>query len=121
MVPRPSGEPSHAEAPPYRRLDPPPPSDQAILAPIKTEFGVLQVRALPEFDTHALFLAHDRGECILVMHPNGYSCHEVAKRMAAKDEVKVRGQVQHILDCGGLSMGINFILGWMFFNPASTP
>lgn len=90
-----------------------PSSDPAILRPIETEFGRLQVRALPDLDTHALFLTHDRGECSLVMHANGYSCHEVAKRMAAKDAAKVRDQVQHILACGGLSMHIDSILSWL--------
>lgn len=90
-----------------------PPSDSTVLIPIATDYGVLQVRALPDLDIHALFLTHDRGECLLAMHSNGYSCHALAKNMATKDGPKVRAQVQHILNCGGLAMGIDFILGWL--------
>lgn len=59
------------------------------------------VRALPDLDTHGLFLD---GQLIAV-HPNGYSCLELAKRMQAKD--RYLEQAQYILDCGGLvvSMG----------------
>ena len=90
-----------------------PSSNPHILAPIHASFGVLQVRALPDLDTHALFLTHDRGECALVMHANGYSCHVLAMQMVEQNMAKAREQVQYILDCGGMAMSFPFILQWL--------
>lgn len=73
-----------------------PSSDARILKPL----GKLSVRPIPALDTHGLF--YD-GECLLAMHPNGYSCHELAVRMAKGDARGVRDQVAFLLACGGLS------------------
>jgi len=87
-----------------------PSSDPSILAPIDAPFGRLQVRALPDLDTHALFWAHDQYDSLIAIHPNGYSCHQLAKRMVAGDEARVRAQAAYLLDCGGLVMKIDSLV-----------
>jgi hypothetical protein len=87
-----------------------PPSEPRILQPIETPFGTLQVRALPDLDTHALFHKHDRGESLLAMHANGYSCHVLLERMVKGNVEAVRQQAQYILDCGGLARNIDAIV-----------
>lgn len=90
-----------------------PSSDPQILQPIVCTFGTLQVRAMPELDTHMLFWSHDRYESMLAEHPNGYSCHNLAKRMVAGNKDKVRQQAQYLLDCGGMTRHIDCILNVM--------
>ena len=87
------------------------PSNEArILQPVKTHFGSLQVRVIAELDTHGLFHKHERGESLLATHPNGYSCHELLKRMNDGSADRVRAQVQYILDCGGTTQHVDHIV-----------
>lgn len=78
-----------------------PSSNSRVLSPTHHSFGTLQVRPLREADTHGLFWAHGQGECLIATHSNGFSCRELADRMASGDEKRVVEQVQYILDCGG--------------------
>lgn len=78
-----------------------PSSAPHILQPMVLPFGTLQVRALPDLDTHGLFLKHDMGETLIATHPNGYSCHALAERMATGDVDRIRSQAEYIQDCGG--------------------
>ena len=80
-----------------------PSSAPHILQPMVHPFGTLQVRALPDLDKHALFHLHDRGESIIAMHPNGYSCHELALRIISGDEQRIRAQADYIQQCGGMT------------------
>lgn len=89
-----------------------PSNDDTILLPIETTFGVLQVRIVAELDEHALFLKHDRGECLIAMHGNGFSCHHLAKRMSQRHEKRIRDQVGYILDCGGTARNVEHIVGY---------
>lgn len=87
------------------------PSNEArILQPVTTSFGTLQVRVIAELDTHGLFHKHAAGESLLATHPNGYSCHELLIRMAAKNVDRVTQQVQYILDCGGTARNVDHIV-----------
>lgn len=72
-----------------------PSSEPRILTPI----GDLQVRALPDLDTHALLY---KGRMI-ASHPNGYSCRVLAERMVAGDKAHALAQHNYILACGGLA------------------
>lgn len=79
-----------------------PSSDPRILTALQCARGTLQVRALPDEDTHVLFL-DDR---VVAEHPNGYSCRALAERIrdcwAGKcDAARVLEQFDHILRCGG--------------------
>lgn len=81
-----------------------PSCDIQILQPVHGAHGKLQVRPLPELDTFGLFLDDT---VLLVTHPNGYSCHELATRMVAawKDAstlYRAMAQFDYILSCGGL-------------------
>lgn len=87
-----------------------PSSDPSILKSIATSFGVLQVRALPSLDTHALFRSDERGKSMVAEHANGFACHELAKRMIAGDEGRVRQQVEYILKCGGMARHVDHIV-----------
>jgi hypothetical protein len=62
---------------------------------VGTPVGLLQVRALPEWDTHGLFL----GEELLASHPNGFSCLVLAERI--RDSDRARQQADYIVACGG--------------------
>ena len=85
--------------------------------------GRLQVRALPEADTFALFyLANEledrpelvRGWTMLATHPNGHSCKELATRILAawsgSDGARAVEQYDYILRCGGLGRSLETIL-----------
>lgn len=75
-----------------------PSNDRQILQPIKTGFGPMQVRVLPEQDTHGIFM----GEELLARHPNGYSCYELAKRCRAVTSLRrAIEQADYIRACGG--------------------
>lgn len=80
-----------------------PSSAPHILQRIPFASGALQVRALADLDTHALFHTHDRGESIVAMHPNGYSCRELAERIVQRDEKRIRDQAEYIQLCGGVT------------------
>ena len=58
---------------------------------------------MSDLDTHGLF---HNGQ-LIALHPNGYSCQELAKRMLAKD--RYFQQAQYILDCGGLTIGMTIL------------
>ena len=81
-----------------------PSSNSRVLAPTRHPFGILQVRQIAEADTHGLFWANDKGESLIATHSNGFSCRELADRMAAGDEKRTVDQVQYILDCGGTAI-----------------
>jgi hypothetical protein len=95
-----------------------PSSDPQILQVFQGKHGSFQVRPLPELDTYGLFLDEKQ---LLAMHPNGYSCHELAKRILAvwdgKSDVKrAMEQFDYILACGGLGKSrgsIEFIIKGM--------
>lgn len=87
-----------------------PSNDPTILRPLYASFGTLQVIALPDLDTHALFRTDERGTSMVAQHPNGFSCHELAKQMVAGNESRVRDQVEHILACGGLARHVDHIV-----------
>lgn len=77
-----------------------PSNSPEVLSPLETSFGTLQVRVLEKEDTHALYL----GDKELARHPNGFSCRNLAKRMAAGDLTKVLEQAHYIVSCGGTSL-----------------
>jgi hypothetical protein len=64
---------------------------------IMVPLGDLQVVRDEAADTHRLM----RGDKIIASHPNGFSCYELAKRIAAKDKGRAVEQAQYIIDCGG--------------------
>lgn len=80
-----------------------PSSEPRILQPMQGAHGTLQVRPLPELDTHGLFM----GEQLLASHSNGFSCHNLAERILAAWEGKrdveyALEQFDYILRCGGM-------------------
>lgn len=81
-----------------------PSNNASILKAVETPFGTLQVRVVEQLDTHALFWRHERGECVIAMHPNGFSCHVLLKEMADGNLEKALKQYDYILACGGLAM-----------------
>ena len=98
-------------------------SDPIILKPKQISTGVLQVIPHEEFDTHILVFTRNGTDYKnkLVMHPNGYSCENLAKRLIAlldntdpkKDEglrKNVAEQREYILDCGGMASSLSGIL-----------
>lgn len=78
-----------------------PSSAPHILLPIMFIGGFLQVRPMPEADTHALFFVSEQGEKVVASHPNGFSCHALAERMVSGDAARVREQAEYIVACGG--------------------
>lgn len=75
-----------------------PSNSREILSPIETAQGRLQVRVIPEEDTHGLFNATDGA--LLAKHPNGFSCHLLATRI--RDGSDADAQADYIVHCGGL-------------------
>lgn len=78
-------------------------SEPRILMPLQGAHGTFQVRPLPDLDTHALFL----DDHLLAMHPNGYSCFNLAERIIAawdgkRDAAYPLEQFDYILACGGV-------------------
>jgi len=80
-----------------------PSSDPSILEPINTPVGAMQVRAIPEEDTHGLFDV-DSGE-LIAKHANGYSCRELAERISKGNGADARMQSLYIIACGGKVTG----------------
>ena len=81
-----------------------PSSEPRILQPMQGPHGTFQVRPLPELDTYGLFFNERQ---LLAMHPNGYSCHNLAERILAvwagsRKEEYALAQFDYILTCGGL-------------------
>lgn len=81
-----------------------PSSNSRVLSPTQHPFGTLQVRALPEADTHGLFWTHKQGVSLLATHSNGFSCRDLADRMASGNQKRTVDQAQYILDCGGTTI-----------------
>jgi hypothetical protein len=94
-----------------------PSSSPRVLAATEHPFGILQVRALPDADTHALFLRTATGETMLATHPNGYSCRALAGCMAVGNVESTRDQVNYILACGGTARHIDHIINAMLTLP----
>ena len=74
-----------------------------------TRFGILKVIPWPETEQHALMYEDTRklGFSMLAIHPNGYSCKELANRIIEAWEKRGTAeyalkQFDYILDCGGL-------------------
>jgi hypothetical protein len=80
-----------------------PSSDPSILKPINTPVGALQVRAIPEEDTHGLFDVAS-GE-LIAEHANGYSCHALADYISKGNGPRAREQAIFIIACGGKVTG----------------
>ena len=74
-----------------------PSNEPRILQPIPYRGGVLLVVPDSEADTHHLTF---NGNAIAT-HPNGYSCHCLAERMAAGLADRTLDQARFIVDCGG--------------------
>ncbi len=72
-------------------------SSPAILTPIETPVGVVQVRKMREQDTHGLFLVEN--DALLAAHPNGFSCHVLAVRL--QNNGNFMDQADYIVACGG--------------------
>ena len=75
-----------------------PSSDAEILQPVRTYFGMLQVRVIADEDTHGLFFV--KGDVLLARHANGYSCHKLATLI--RDGGKAADQADHIESRGGV-------------------
>ena len=83
-----------------------PSSSPQVLSPIVTPKGTLQVRGMPDLDTHGLFV----DSRLVAMHPNGYSCRSLAEHIASGDVGRVRQQAQYILDCGGMTIAVESLV-----------
>jgi hypothetical protein len=88
----------------------PPSSEPRILEPINTPVGIMQVRAIPEEDTHGLFDV-ESGE-LIAKHANGYSCYELAERISKGNGARARDQAIYIIAYGGkvTSFGASLLL-----------
>lgn len=73
-----------------------PSSNPEIFGQERTPAGLVQVRVIPEEDTHGLF--DSATGALLAKHPNGYSCHSLAKRL--RDGAAAE-QANYIVACGG--------------------
>jgi len=82
-----------------------PSSSPEILKPLKFKSAVwagnLQVTPNEKKDTHELFLINGDERQLLASHPNGFSCFELAKRMAARERMRSCEQATYIIACGG--------------------
>lgn len=87
-------------------------SDERILRRIDTPTADLQVRAVPNLDTHILFISYEHGVSMLAEHPNGYSCHALALRIVAGDVANAKEQAKFIQDCGGMARSLDAIAYW---------
>lgn len=76
-------------------------SEPGIFEPMPAPFGTLQVIEVQEADTHALILLRENSVTLLATHPNGYSCHELAKRILAGNTDRAHKQADYITQCGG--------------------
>jgi hypothetical protein len=68
--------------------------------------GNLQVVRDEAQDTHHLMLIDGDNKTLLASHPNGYSCHSLAVRMAKLDRAKSHEQAIYIIACGGSVSGV---------------
>ena len=94
-----------------------PSSNNEVLKVKEHANGIFQVRVLESLDTHGLYFQGRgrEGFSLLVVHPNSFSCAELADRIIAVWKRKGRAyllsdvhraleQYQYILDCGGLAV-----------------
>lgn len=87
------------------------PSNSAeILKAIPCSFGQLQVQIKGENETHALVLTQGDKETIIASHPNGFSCHALAKRMVNETPERIKEQLEYIVRCGGSSLSIEAVI-----------
>lgn len=89
-----------------------PSSDPQILTPLPFRRGSLVVVPLEHVDTYALVYKDEAGLSVLATHPNGYSCRELALRMASGNAERATKQGAYILACGGTCSclgGISFL------------
>jgi hypothetical protein len=85
-----------------------PSSDAMILKPLEGKHGNFQVKPIHGLDTHGLFLTRDGYTSLIAMHPNGYSCHGLAKRIidvwqASRPAQYAIEQYKYINACGGMT------------------
>lgn len=75
--------------------------------------GDLQVVPDVAQDTHHLMLINGKSRTVLASHPNGHSCHLLAKRMADQDRPRSNDQAIYIIACGGsiTAVGASIISG----------
>lgn len=78
-----------------------PSNSAAILVEMSTPHGALQVRVLPDEDTHGLYAVE--GGVLLAKHPNGFSCRVLAERV--RDGKDAAEQADYIVRCGGTVTG----------------
>lgn len=76
----------------------------AILTPMQVGRRTLKVIPDEVNDTHCLICAIGGNQTILASHPNGYSCHSLAKRIIEGDDEQIDRQAIYIRRCGGTSM-----------------
>jgi hypothetical protein len=86
-----------------------PSSDPSILKKMNGKNCQYQVIKLHDCAEHAL-VRHSNGYCgVVCTHDNGYSCHELGKRILAGDVIEAQYQAKYIMRCGGTSRGIDVI------------
>jgi hypothetical protein len=86
-----------------------PSSSPEVLRPILYLDGVLQVIPDEAADTHRLFYIKGEKRTELASHPNGHSCHELAKRIIAysahapdkENRLRYLEQAEYIILCCG--------------------
>lgn len=86
-----------------------PSSAPHLFAPLVGKNGSFHVRASEEMDTHFLFFTPTGADPriqLIAEHPNGYSCHVLAKRIVAAQEgttpvTEALSQLDYIVACGG--------------------
>jgi len=84
-------------------------SSPEILNPISFQDGVLQVVADEQADTHHLCYICGDSSTVLASHPNGFSCHALAKRLVnysanppdKSARLSYLEQAEYIILCGG--------------------
>lgn len=84
------------------------------------KFGTFETRPMLDADSHGLFYARNYGDyagsfILIAMHPNGYSCDNLAMRILAawEDESAVNRAIEqfdYILVCGGLGQSRESVL-----------
>lgn len=76
-------------------------SSPEIFQPLPYKGGKLVVIEQREKDTHALNYCQGGQTITLARHPNGFSCHSLAKRIVGGDVQRIREQAKYIVACGG--------------------
>lgn len=68
--------------------------------------GVLQVSPDEANDTHHLMLVNGNSWTILASHPNGFSCHALARHISKGDADSAVRQLVYIIACGGTASAV---------------